>query len=331
MCTAISWKCGSHFFGRTLDLERTYGEEVVVIPRHYPMYLRRAGNMEAHYAMIGVAAAADGYPLFFDAANERGLCMAALNFPGNAVYLPPADSWGRIQEIAPFEFIPWILGRCASVREARDLLARMRAADIPFSDDYSLTPLHWILADPAETLVIEPGKSGLALFDNPTGVLTNNPPFPMQMFHLQQFRHLSPADREPTFGTGIPFTDFSRGLGSIGLPGDYSSPSRFVRAAFIRANITAVTVEERLSAFFHMMDAVAVPRGCVCLKDGGEVITRYTSCWDSESETYYYTVYENRQICAVSLREYDLESREMMRHPMFTAESIHQVKLADHS
>ncbi|MBE6559746.1 MAG: choloylglycine hydrolase family protein [Ruminococcaceae bacterium] len=330
MCTAISWKCGSHFFGRTLDLEKAHGEEVIVVPRHFPLHFRRAGKMEVHYAMIGIAVAADGYPLFFDAANERGLCMAALNFPENAVYMPPADSQGRIQDIAPFEFIPWILGRCASVREARDLLARTRAADISFSDTYPLTPLHWILADSAETLVIEPGEAGLALYENPAGVLTNNPPFPMQMFHLQQFRRLSAVDPLPSFGAEIPFAEYSRGLGSIGLPGDFTSPSRFVRAAFLRANLS-VGNESHLSAFFHMMDAVAVPRGCVRLRDGGEVITRYTSCWDGESETYSSTVYENRQISSVKLRAHDLDCAEMIRYPLYTPESVHPVKRANHS
>ncbi len=331
MCTAISWKCGSHFFGRTLDLEVSHGEEIIIVPRHFPLVFRRAGKMAAHYAMIGTAVAADGYPLYFDAANERGLCMAALNFPGNAVYLPPAGTQGRIQDIAPFEIIPWILGRCASVRDARDLFARTRAADIPFSDAYPLTPLHWILADAAETLVIEPGPSGLALYDDPAGVLTNNPPFPQQMFHLQQYRHLSAVDSPPTFGAEIPFTNYSRGLGSLGLPGDFTSPSRFVRAAFLRANISAGAEEERISAFYHMMDAVAVPRGCVRLPDGGDVITRYTSCWDSESEKYLYTVYENRQIRAISLREHDLDSGELICYPMYTSETIHHVKPSEHS
>ncbi len=320
MCTAISWKGGSHLFGRTLDLEESYGEETVVVPRQFPIPFRFAGTMASHYAMIGVSLTVQGFPLFFDAANERGLCMAALNFPGNACYRAPGTT-ARVQDIAPFEMIPWVLGRCASVREARELLSRTAAAEIPFSDAYPLTPLHWILADAAETAVAEPSADGLLLYDNPTDVLTNNPPFPMQMFHLQTYRHLSSEESPVRFGGDFPFEPYSRGLGTIGLPGDYTSPSRFVRAAFVRANIS-VRDEGRISAFFHMTDAVSVPRGCVRLSDGREVITRYTSLWDSETETYYTTVYENRQIRALRLRVHDLDADRLFRYTLYAQQDI---------
>ena len=319
MCTAISWKISSHLFGRTLDLEESYGEETVVVPRRFPLPFRFAGCMAEHYAMIGTAVSAEGYPLFYDGANERGLCVAALHFPGNAFYPQKCTSSSRMQEIAPFEWIPWVLGRCASVREVRDLLSRTVAVSIPFSEAYPLTPLHWIVADGDETIVIEPVKEGFAIYDNPTDVLTNNPPFPQQIFALQPYRCLSVQEAPATFGGNISFESYSRGMGSLGLPGDFTSPSRFVRAAFLRANMR-VMEEGKISAFFHMMEAVSVPRGCVCLPDGRECFTRYTSCWDSETETYHTTVYENRRIRSLSLRAHDLDSSRLFRYALYTPE-----------
>ena len=184
MCTAISHKTGGHCFGRTLDLEYSYAEAVTVTPRNFPLPFCRMGTMAAHYAVIGIATEADGYPLYYDGMNERGLCMAALRFPDSADY--PSEAAGR-DNIAPFELIPWILGQCASVRQARVLLARLHLTGIPFSEQYPLTPLHWILADGAETLVIEQTAAGTEIYENPLGVLTNNPAFPQQLRRAQAF------------------------------------------------------------------------------------------------------------------------------------------------
>ena len=103
MCTAISYKTDAHYFGRNLDLERGYGECVVITPRYCPLPLRHLPDLTEHYAMIGTAAVAQGYPLYFEATNERGLSMAGLNFPGNAHYAEVADGHDNV---ASFELIP---------------------------------------------------------------------------------------------------------------------------------------------------------------------------------------------------------------------------------
>ena len=110
MCTAATYKTNDFYFGRTLDYEFSYGDEVVITPRNYEFSFRRAGVMKTHYAMIGMAYVAGDYPLYYDAVNEKGLGIAGLNFVGNAVYN------GEVQgadNIAQFELIPWILGQCA--------------------------------------------------------------------------------------------------------------------------------------------------------------------------------------------------------------------------
>ena len=147
MCTAVSFLTEHHYFGRNLDLEFSYNETVTVTPRNYPFRFRRMGDRPTHFAMIGMAYVADGYPLYYDAVNEKGLCMAGLNFPGNAVYLPEAE--GK-DNVAPFEFIPWVLGQCATVAEAKALLAGINLAAINFSDQLPASPLHWIISDREE-------------------------------------------------------------------------------------------------------------------------------------------------------------------------------------
>ena len=112
MCTAATYRTNDSYFGRNLDLERSYHESVTITPRNFRLDFRREDPMDSHLAMIGMATVANGYPLYYDATNEMGLSMAGLNFPENAVYRPEVDG---MDNIATFELIPWILGRCATV------------------------------------------------------------------------------------------------------------------------------------------------------------------------------------------------------------------------
>ena len=226
MCTAATYKTKDFYFGRTLDYEFSYGDEITVTPRRYPFHFRTMGTMESHYAMIGMAHVAQDYPLYYEAVNEKGLGVAGLNFVGNAHYKDVAE--GK-DNVAQFELIPWILGQCASVREARVLLERMNLVNIPFSDAYPLAQLHWLIADRDEAITLESVKEGLRIYDNPVGVLTNNPPFDEQMFNLNNYMGLSVKPPQNRFSDKLKFQTYSRGMGALGLPGDLSSMSRFVR------------------------------------------------------------------------------------------------------
>ena len=152
MCTAATYKTKDFYFGRTLDYEFSYGDEVTVMPRNYPFRFRHKGNMDSHYAIIGMAHVIDNYPLYYDAVNEKGLGIAGLNFVGNAYYRE--EEAGR-NNIAQFELIPWILGQCSSVREARTLLDRINIVNTPFSDQLPVAQLHWMIADREEAITVE--------------------------------------------------------------------------------------------------------------------------------------------------------------------------------
>ena len=323
MCTAATYKTNDFYFGRTLDYEFSYGDEVVITPRNYEFSFRRAGVMKTHYAMIGMAYVAGDYPLYYDAVNEKGLGIAGLNFVGNAVYN------GEVQgadNIAQFELIPWILGQCASVGEAKELLSRLNIVNIQFSAELPLAQLHWIIADKEGAITVESVSDGLKIYDNPAGVLTNNPPFDEQMFNLNNYMHLSSKTPENLFSEKLPLKNYSRGMGALGLPGDLSSQSRFVRVAFVKMNsLSGSSEKESVSQFFHILGSVDQQRGCCNVGEEKYEITIYTSCCNADKGIYYYTTYDNHQISAVDMHRENLDGADLLRFKLVTGEQINFV------
>lgn len=321
MCTAATYKTQDFYFGRTLDYEFSYGDEITVTPRNYPFHFRHMGEVVSHYAMIGMAHVAGDYPLYYDAVNEKGLAMAGLNFVGNAVYQEVEE--GR-ENVAQFEFIPWILSKCATVKEARESLNKMNLVGTPFSEQLPTAQLHWIIADENEAITVECMKDGMHIYDNPVGVLTNNPPFEQQMFQLNNYIGLSPKQPENRFSDKLNFNAYSRGMGALGLPGDLSSTSRFVRVAFTKMNsFSGVSEKASISQFFHILGSVDQQRGCCEVADGKFEITLYTSCCNTNKGIYYYTTYENHQISAVDMFGENLNERELIKYPLIKGEQIY--------
>jgi len=313
MCTAISYLSCSHFFGRNLDLEYHYNESVTVTPRNFPFVFRKLSKIEKHFAMIGVATISDGYPLYYDATNEHGLSMAGLNFPGNTVYY---ECKSDKDNVTPFEFIPWVLCQCKTVSDTRNLISRLNLVKIPFSESLPLTPLHWMISDRHESIVIETTVSGIQVYDNPVGVLTNNPPFDFHMHHLSNYLNLTREEPINRFTNKIDLTPYSRGMGAIGLPGDLSSSPRFIKVAFTKLNsVSDGSSEDNISQFFHILRSVEQQRGCV-IANGEYEKTVYSSCCDTEKGVYYYTTYENSCITAVDMYNEDLDKSELKSYPL---------------
>ena len=321
MCTAATYQTKGFYMGRTLDYEFSYGDEITVTPRNYEFQFRHMGSVSSHYAMIGMAHVAGDYPLYYDAMNEKGLGMAGLNFVGNAVFQEVDDTRNNV---AQFEFIPWILCQCATLEEAKKLLSRMNLVGTPFSPQLPTTQLHWLIADKTGSLTVECMADGLHIYDNPVGVLTNNPPFDKQLFHLNDFMHLSPKQPENTFSQDLNLQSYSRGMGALGLPGDLSSASRFVRVAFTKLNSRSGNSEnESVSQFFHILGSVDQQRGCCEVADGKYEITLYTSCCSADTGIYYYTTYENHQISGVDMYRENLDGDTLTRYPLINGEQIH--------
>lgn len=285
MCTAINW---NGYFGRTLDYEVSFGEEAVTIPRGFVFDYRHRSAVKSTFSIVGMARTEYGYPLFFDGMNEKGVAIAGLNFVGNACF-----PQGKKGDVSAFELIPFILSQADSVESAQALLQGVRIADTPFSEGFPTAPLHWLIGDKRESITVESGKDGLKIYKNPTGVLTNNPPFPYQMMQLNGYLNLTSGYAESRFSKGLELEQISRGMGAIGLPGDWSSPSRFVRATFVRENAVR---EKSVAHFFNMMSSVSVPKGCMTLEKGEAEYTRYTSCMDLDEGIYYYKTYDSISI-----------------------------------
>lgn len=320
MCTAATYRSKDFYMGRTLDYEFSYGEQITITPREFPFEFRHDGRLEKHYAMIGMAHVAAGYPLYYDAVNEKGLGMAGLNFVGNAHYSEAVS--GR-RNVAQFEFIPWVLSQCADLAQARSLLAQMNLVGTPFSGQLPAAQLHWIIADRTGAITVESVADGLKIYDNPVGVLTNNPPFDTQMFQLNNYMHLSPRQPQNLFSDELELQAYSRGMGALGLPGDLSSTSRFVRVAFTKLHaVSAEDEESSVGQFFHILGSVEQPRGCCEVSEGAYEITIYTSCWNADQGIYYYTTYTNHQITAVDMHREELDDKDIICYPMLGKEQI---------
>lgn len=321
LCTAITYKHNDFYFGRTLDYTFSFGENIVITPRNFIFDFRHKGIMQKHYAIIGSALIKGDYPLYYDAVNEKGLCMAGLNFVGNAVYkkaTPLKDN------IAQFEFIPWILGQCSSVSEAREKLKKINITDTPFSAELPVAELHWIIADKTDCITVESVKGGIKIYENPVGVLTNNPPFPMHLFNLNNYMRLSVKSPENQFSKELNLKTYSHGMGAFGLPGDLSSGSRFVRATFTKLN--SKNEKDELSSvgqFFHILETVSQTNGCCEVEDGRYEKTIYTSCMNSDKGIYYYTTYGNRQITAVDMHSERLDGNTLISYPPTITEQIY--------
>lgn len=320
MCTAITYTGKHHYFGRNLDLEHRYCETVTITPRYFQLNYKTVCSDNEHYAMIGMASVVEEYPLYYEATNEHGLSMAGLNFPGNAIYLPSKDN---SVNIAPFEFIPWVLSQCKTVSNAKQILSSVNLINIPFSNTLPLSPLHWMISDKNDSIVVEPTEKGIKVYDNTVGVLTNNPPFDFHIQNLNNYLNLTRDEPSNRFADKLNLIPYSRGMGAMGLPGDLSSTSRFVRAVFTKFNsVYCDTEADSISQFFHILGSVAQQKGCVRVNDSFEQ-TIYSSCCNTDQCIYYYKTYENSQITGIHLFHENLDSRKLLKFPFSTQQQIH--------
>jgi len=320
MCTAATYRTDDFYMGRTLDYEFSYGEEITVMPRNFPLSFRHGGGAGRPHAIKGKAHVADGHPMYYDAVNEKGLGMAGLNFAASARYSEPED--GK-QNVAQFEFIPWVLSQFASLGQARSAIEKINLVGTTYDSRYPAAKMHWIIADKSGAITVEPTEGGLKIYDNAPGVLTNEPPFDMQLFNLNNYMRLSPKQPENSFSDALDLGTYSRGMGGLGLPGDLSSMSRFVRAAFTKLNSLSGSGEaESVGQFFHILGSVEQVRGCCEVAQDKYEITIYTSCFNADKGVYYYTTYNNRRITAVDMHRENLDSDSLARYPMLDKEDV---------
>ncbi|MCU9764250.1 choloylglycine hydrolase [Enterococcus faecalis] len=315
MCTGISFVNNDFYFGRNLDLEYHFGEKVVITPRNYPLSYKHFPDQTYHFAMIGMATVMDNYPLYADAMNEHGLGMAGLNFPGYAKYSDTIES-GK-NNIAPYEIIPWTLAQFKTVSEVKESYKNLNLVNVDFKKDVPVAPLHWLIADKYESVVLEMTKEGLKLYDNPVGILTNNPTFDFHITNLKNYMGLSAHQPQNKFTKSMELNPLGQGTGGIGLPGDCSPASRFIKAVFVKENSYCEPTESaNVSQFFHILDSVAFVQGTVVTPDNKYDTTIYSCCINGRTGDYYYKTYTNNQISVVSMRKENLEENELISYDL---------------
>lgn len=320
MCTCINLKTKDNYFGRNLDLEYRFNEKIVITPRKYEFKLKNKTVINTKYSIIGMATIIDNYPLYAEATNEKGLSMAGLYFPNNAYFFNEENSK---LNLAPYELIPYFLGLYKTVAEVKKNIENLNITNIPFSKELPISDLHWMISDENECIVIEQMKDSLKIYDNPIGVLTNNPPFNYHLNNINNYLNLTPNYEESRFSSKVNLQQYGQGMGAIGLPGDTSPASRFIRASFNKLNSVCNEDEESsVTQFFHILDSVAMIKGTTITKEGKYDITTYSCCINTSKGIYYYKTYTNNQITAIKMTEKEKNKKELSIYNLVEKQKI---------
>lgn len=314
MCTGVRFTdaAGKLVFGRNLDWSAGYGERVLTIPRNYSRTWRHTQGDATGPAIIGMGIVSDNVPLFFDCANEHGLAVAGLNFPGWAEYekAPVANK----TNICAFEFPFWLVSTCKTVDEAEAALKDVAILAEAPAPNLGVSLLHWIIGDKTRAIVVEYTQDGMHIYHDDLNVLTNQPAFPWHAEHVRDYINVTPeVPANVTWGTQE-LSAFGSGFGMHGFPGDFSSPSRFVRVAYLNSHYpTCSTNEENVARLFHTLQGAAMVKGGAKMQNGDFEYTVYTGGYVDAEQAYYYNTYDNLQIKRVAMSDSDLEGTEIIQ------------------
>lgn len=302
MCTAIRFSDGNGnlYLGRNLDWSCSYGQRVVITPTGYRPRSPFGALPSVTHPVIGMGIVQDDVPLYFDCANDAGLVVAGLNFPGFAQYeAGPVE--GKVN-VAAYEFPLWVGARYDSVGAVEAALSNVAIVDRPINQKYPSSLLHWIIGDATRSIAVEYTASGLQVFHNELDVLANQPGFAWHAENARSYLSLTPEVPGPVTWGSAKLTAYGSGGGMRGLPGDYYSPSRFVRAAYLNAHYPRQDSEQaNVSRMFHTLAGVAMIDGAARMTSGQFEKTIYTGGFSSRTNTYYYSTYEDPAIRSVAL------------------------------
>ena len=322
MCTSLAFLAAKDFyFGRNMDIDKSMGEQVTITPRNFPLPFREEQTISRHYAFVGMACVRDGYPLYSEAVNEKGVGITCLAFSGNAVYADKLNP--NKHNISTFELIHWLMGQCANITQVRALLAKTNVTSAAFSEELPPAETHWHIADEQESVVLEIMADGMHIYDNPTGVATNNPPFPYHLANLNYYLNLTPKFPQNQFAEELGLKPLGVGYGSVGLPGDASAISRFIRLNFLKANSPRPETESQaVNQFFHLLDGVSLIRGAQRGYHDEICQTTFNCCVNASRGIFYYKTYDNHQITAVDMHRENLDGSGLIRYDLIQEEQF---------
>ena len=302
-----------------MDLDYSFNELALIIPRNYKINFKEINSISYHFAIIGIGCIVDNYPLLAEAANEKGLAIAALNFPSNATYYQKVE--GKIN-LAPYELMLYLLAKCENITQVKLALNNINVVDIDFNEKIKNTPLHFMVSDKECSIVIETLKDKMHIYDNPFNVLTNNPPFNYHKENVNNYMNLSIDEPINSFDSNLTLSSYSYGMGALSLPGDYSSTSRFVKTLFIKNNMEMFNEEfSNVRQFINCLVSVKMIKAIVKTGNGFEY-TRYSSCINLDKGLLYYKTYDNPYINVIDMYEIDLDSNKLIYYHMIATFKI---------
>lgn len=307
MCTSVSIKNKNNevIFGRSMDFSYEINPEVYVAPNSYEWNNQINNQTITNQYKFMATGQNIGHIAFADGFNERGLGVAALYFEGYAKYNNDIDP-NKIN-IAAIDLVNYLLGSCENIA---DIVYKLQMINVVGAEDditHSVAPLHWIAVDKYDDCItIEYTKQGLEIHDNPLKVLANSPDFNWHMTNLRNYINLSPNQVNYSDWDNVKLFPFSQGGGSFGLPGDFTSPSRFVRIAFQKSLVNIPdNVNDAINVCFNMMKNVSVTKGIVVTPRDTYDYTQYTVFMNLKTGDYYFNTYYNNQIVRFNINDYN--------------------------
>ncbi|KRL23025.1 choloylglycine hydrolase family protein [Lentilactobacillus kisonensis] len=313
MCTSVTFlsKTGDNFLARTMDFGFELKGRPVVMPRDQTLPSDVLDSKyHLKYGFVG-AGRNLGHYILVDGVNEKGVSAAALYFSGEAKFADQPKA-GKIN-IAPHEVLNLILGNASSCQELGTLLKQLNIVNAPIQLMGKSVPLHWIVTDrTGESDVLEVTESGIHYMKNPVGVMTNSPDFNWHLKNLSNYTELKPTPHPARNYDGYQVSSFGPGSGALGMPGDYTSVSRFIRTVYMREYTDQMTTDQTVTELSHVLNAVEIPKGVKIKQDGTEDYTQYRGYMDTQNLTYYMQPYTDQTMYQVTLTE------ELMSKPVPT-------------
>jgi choloylglycine hydrolase len=315
---------GGFVYGRTLEFGMDIESKGIAIPRNLVMKGTgidgKAGSGLAwttKYAAFGANGV--GLPIIVDGMNEKGLAGGMLYAPGISTFqeVSPAES---NQSIASYELLVYALTNFATVDEVKEGLRKIKVNQSPQKAFKGVVPLHFTLHDASgKSIVVEYIGGQLQMTDNPTSVLTNAPQFSFHLTNIGNYTDLSTTEPAPLKMGDASFSAPSSGGGMTGLPGDFSSPSRFIRAFFMTKNVpTKFTTEQQVATAFHFLNNFDLPPGMISLGGGGfggggggYEITYFSAVSDLKNMIFYIRTHNNPSVQAIEMNKLDLDAKEI--------------------
>lgn len=330
-CTGIQLKAkdGAFVSGRTVEFGISLDLNGVVVPRNYALHGTLPDGStglqyKSKYAVIG--GAMFGTSDVADGLNEKGLVVGDFYFPGYAGYTTITTS-NKGKALSPTEFSNWILTQFATVDEVKQGIKSVVIVGTTPKGWPVLPPFHYVVYDKTgNSIVIEPINGELKVYDNPLGILTNSPGFDWHMTNLANYTNLSPINVPVKTIDGVTLQQFGNGSGLHGLPGDFTPPSRFIRAAvFSSTAIPAATSQQAVLQAFHILNQFDIPVGAVREQQNGQTVDEYTlatTVKDPNALKYYFKTYDDQTIKVIDFSKVNLNAPSIKSISMKGTQSI---------